>query len=487
MFKNIIDLEKIKMKFLGLKKPENTSDNSTDSINEINIMVDDYINKYMLLQSIYDNKCNAILNLIGNFIVEDSDEIRYVKKSICYVSENDSYYIVKNENAQEMFKIRKVLVNNLYPTKSDIAFMLNSIVYRFMLSKYKKKINFFEDEKYTYDIDTDNVVFFLFLPDDYETDEEYIEFRKSLYNFKNLVSTYKFIEYEIYNLENHLRKILHFEEETESEKLKNDIKNTKDRINFLTNKKNELSNEIEVQIKELHRFYEGVVNNGITINIDVFKHFYKLIVHDETFDNNFIDYMYSYVSNPSSFSFSFSYLLKALIESRKSDDLFVSIRFNDAYNIESSIALSIVMLSNIYLFFKYYFYGKDFDYLSSIVSVYSPKIILINEKQDKKKEFSLYDAFISYRKYIEKVTQVVVENNLHYVLEKDYNGYIYHLANYINAYRSNKYNIELSILPVKETNITKQDFEGYIFFLDNIKNKYNAAYIKKIASKLQPS
>lgn len=475
------------MKFLGLKKSENTPDNDTDSINEINIMVDDYINKYMLLQSIYDNKCNAILNLIGNFIVEDSDEIRYVKKSICYVSENGSYYIVKNENAQEMFKIKKVLVNNVYPTKSDIAFMLNSIVYRFMLSKYKKKINFFEDEKYTYDIDTNNVVLFLFLPDDYETDEEYIEFRKSLYNFKNLVSTYKFIEYEIYNLENHLGKILHFEEEAESDKLKNDIKNTKERINFLTNKKNELLSEVEVQLKKLHKFYEDVVNNGITINIDVFRHFYKLIVHDEAFDSNFIDYMYSYVSNPSSFSFSFSYLLKALIESRKSDDLFVSIRFNGAYNIESSIALSIVMLSNIYLFFKYYFYGKDFDYLSSIVSVYSPKIILINEKQDKKKEFSLYDTFISYRKYIEKVTQVVVENNLHYVLEKDYNGYIYHLSNYINTYRANKYNIELSILPVNETNITRKDFEGYIFFLDNIKNKYNAECIKKTSLKLQQS
>lgn len=485
MFKNIIDLEKIKGKFWGAKKSENTLDSGTDSVNEINIMVDDYINKYMLLQSIYDNKCNAILNLIGNFIVEDGDEIRYVKKSICYVSENDSYYIVKNENAQEMFKIKKVLVNNVYPTKSDIAFMLNSIVYRFMYNKYKKKINFFEDEKYTYDIDTNNVVFFLFLPDDYETDQGYIEFRKSLYNFKNLVSMYKFIEYEIYNLENHLGKILQFEEAVESDKLKNDIKNTKDRMNFLTNKRNELSNEIEVQLKELHSFYEGVVNNGITINIDVFKYFYRLIVHDETFDSNFIDYMYSYVSNPSSFSFSFSYLLKALIESRKSDDLFVSIKFSGVYNIESSIALSIVMLSNIYLFFKYYFYGKDFDYLSSIVSVYSPKIILINEKQDRKKEFNLYDAFINYRKHMEKIAQVVVENNLHYVLEKDYNGYIYHLANYINAYRSNKYNIELSILPVTETNITKKDFEGYIFFLDNIKNKYNAEYIKKISIKLQ--
>lgn len=487
MFKNIIDLEKVKLKFFGSKKQENTVSDVSDNINEVSIMVDDYINKYMLLQSIYDNKCNAILSLIGNFIVEDSEEIRYVKKSICYVSESASYYIVKNESGQEMFRIKKVLVNNTYPTKSDIAFMLNSIVYRFMHSKYKKKINFFEDEKYTYDIDTNNVVFFLFLPDDYETDEGYVEFRKSLYNFKNSVSMYKFVEYEIYNLENHLGKILQFKDEIESDKLKNDIKNTKDRINFLTSKRNELSSEIEVQLKELHSFYEGVVNNGITINIDVFKHFYKLIVHDETFDINFVDYMYSYVSNPSSFSFSFSYLLKALIESRKSDDLFVSIRFNDVYNIESSIALAIVMLSNIYLFFKYYFYGKDFDYLAPIVSVYNPKVILINEKHDKKKEFSLHDAFINYKNHMEKVARIVVENNLHYVLEKDYNGYVYHLANYINAYRSNKYNIQLSILPVTETSITKKDFEGYIFFLDKIKNKYNAEYIKKLSVKLQQS
>lgn len=485
MFKNIIDLEKVKLKFFGAKKHDNEKNGDADNVNEVSIMIDDYINKYILLQSIYDNKCNAILNLIGNFIVEDGNEIRYVKKAVCYVSESDSYYIVRNENGREMFRIKKVLVNNTYPTKSDIAFMLNSIVYRFMHNKYKKKVNFFEDDKYTYDIDTNNVVFFLFLPDDYEKDEEYIKFRKSLYNFKNLVSMYKFIEYEIYNLESHLGKILQFREEVESDKLKNDIKSTKERINFLTSKKNELSDEIEVQLKELHSFYEGVVNNGITINIDVFKYFYKLIVHDETFDINFIDYMYSYVSNPSSFSFSFSYLLKALIESRKSDDLFVSIRFNGVYNIESSIALSIVMLSNIYLFFKYYFYGKDFDYLLPIVSVYNPKIILINENQDKKKEFSLYDAFISYRKHMEEVARMVVENNLYYVLDKDYNGYVYHLANYINAYRSNKYNVQLSILPVTETNITKKDFEGYIFFLNNIKNKYNAQYIKKISIKPQ--
>ncbi|MEM4483648.1 MAG: hypothetical protein QXS19_07000 [Candidatus Methanomethylicia archaeon] len=492
---------------MGIMHKAKTS-NNMDNKDVKHYLLDDYLSRINVNDSIYSGKVASLLSYIGGILPSDEDfndegALYHYNCKTFLVSEDDKHYIIKNNEDQSVaFKLHKVRVNDKYPDLEMICYMLNSISKFYYASfsgnklKLRSQISFFNDKDYIFDTSDYYKYpsnFFLFLPENYQEDERYQSLKSYLYDIKNILYSKEFLNAEIAVGLDKLKRLMKFGKDgdrkrrvgilfsflTKSDSNKTKIENIK---NMIAEKRlksvviDESYNEVSSKINSL--FFD-LINQSNLFNIDFLTKLYLAIYTSYYNPKDFTDQIVNFIMTKNLTNI-FAGYAKRLFHLQIDFNKNISVQ-NILDSVDTYITMTTFIIENMFKTLRYYFINRSYEDIRSLFLTYYPVLTLSTNKKTKK--YDLYNEFYEYMNgFLNQSfdSNIKLESGIYIMMQNK--DYLNILRSYMLKNRLEQYDIRESFVKNLDLpqHINKEFVETFIQVKKTFINLYNLVeYVQK--------